>query len=722
MELRTSLYPLIFSCLTLSGCGSESSKSDTQEHLPNDYINDEASTNSEIPEEVDTQSSEPSNSDNLLNDPTSPHVGTNNDNTGTSGMDEAQSQDQTKPDSQDSSLTNDEPDYGTLPGGWELVWNDEFSGDIINAEKWSHEVNGNGGGNNELQYYTNRQENSRIEDGRLIIEAKEEVFTGSDGTRRYTSARLRTLNKGDFLYGRIEVKAKLPQGQGLWPAIWMLPTDWVYGGWAASGEIDIMEAVNSQAAGGNTIHGTLHYGDKWPGNVHSGAPYESAKNVSEVEHVYAVEWEPHEIRWYVDGEHYSTQTQWWSSAAAYPAPFNQKFHIILNVAVGGNWPGSPNASTVFPQKMEVDYVRVYQRDDMVNDGNSGSINAFSQIEAEQAHVIHGAFTAKTGGRGIINYFTTGDYLKFENVDFSDGAESVSLVLAQDHVDANIEIRIDALDGPVIADMALARTGGWGIFQQQSFDLNQKVTGTHDIYVVAKHDFGAGDVDYLKFSKTPSDEVNSGSDGILKAMSLNIYGHATMPAGAEAYADLINQNGIDVLAIQEGVQDWRIQGLPTDYSRSEQLQAALGDCWQRRYQIFVNSCQNNSFVNNDRFDMTDGPNAVRTGEWAVIRKGTTQFNVLNLHWDHEDQNVRLNNSNETIAMVQDLAAIPTIVMGDFNTGCTSSPVNNLRSSGNLMLKVNGGIDCILTNGFEGEGYTVAAAPSDHPGLISVLRVE
>ena len=206
------------------------------------------------------------------------------------------------------------------------------------------------------------------------------------------------------------------------------------------------------------------------------------------------------------------------------------------------------------------------------------------------------------------------------------------------------------------------------------------------------------------------------------MSLNIYGHATMPAGAEAYADLINQNGIDVLAIQEGVQDWRIQGLPTDYSRSEQLQAALGDCWQRRYQIFVNSCQNNSFVNNDRFDMTDGPNAVRTGEWAVIRKGTTQFNVLNLHWDHEDQNVRLNNSNETIAMVQDLAAIPTIVMGDFNTGCTSSPVNNLRSSGNLMLKVNGGIDCILTNGFEGEGYTVAAAPSDHPGLISVLRVE
>lgn len=246
-------------------------------------------------------------------------------------------------------------------GDWRLVWQDEFDGGQIDASKWSFEVNGNGGGNNELQYYTDRRENAHLENGKLVITARKETFTGTDGTRQYTSARLRTINKGDWLYGKFEIRAKLPRGQGMWPAIWMLPTDWVYGGWAASGEIDIMEAVNLGAGGGNRIYGTLHYGGPWPQNVHSGNNVTPSADVSQTFHTYTVEWEEGEIRWYIDGEHYATQTEWWSSAAAYPAPFDRRFHMILNVAVGGNWPGSPNGSTQFPQTMEVDYVRVYER-------------------------------------------------------------------------------------------------------------------------------------------------------------------------------------------------------------------------------------------------------------------------------------------------------------------------------------------------------------------------
>ena len=148
----------------------------------------------------------------------------------------------------------------TVGEGWQLVWNDEFDGDAIDSSKWDWETNCWGGGNNELQCYTDRPENSFIRDGKLVIHAQPEEFTGpaeplewgsnaGDRTLPYTSARLRTLGQGDWKYGRIEVRAKLPQGQGIWPAIWMLPTDWVYGGWAASGEMDIMEAVNLNEIG-----------------------------------------------------------------------------------------------------------------------------------------------------------------------------------------------------------------------------------------------------------------------------------------------------------------------------------------------------------------------------------------------------------------------------------------------------------------------------------------
>jgi beta-glucanase (GH16 family) len=251
--------------------------------------------------------------------------------------------------------------------GWELVWSDEFDGPDIDMTKWSHEVNGWGGGNDELQYYTARTNNSFIENGNLVIQALEESYSGweyppggGNGdwiNADYTSARLRTLNKGDWTYGRFEARMKLPYGQGLWPAFWMLPTDWVYGGWAASGEIDIMEIIGSEP---DKLHGTIHYGDPWPNNTYSGGSYTlPSGDFSDDFHVFAIEWEEGEIRWYIDGFHYHTETSWYSSGGDYPAPFNQRFHLLLNVAVGGNWPGSPNGSTVFPQRMEVDYVRVY---------------------------------------------------------------------------------------------------------------------------------------------------------------------------------------------------------------------------------------------------------------------------------------------------------------------------------------------------------------------------
>ncbi|MEC7984420.1 MAG: family 16 glycosylhydrolase [Myxococcota bacterium] len=243
--------------------------------------------------------------------------------------------------------------------GWTLVWRDEFEDPAIDLTKWEFEVDGQGGGNNELQYYTDRVENAFVENGSLVIEAREESYTGEDGTRSYTSARLRTMNQGDWLYGRIEARMRLPEGQGIWPAFWMLPTDWVYGGWAASGEIDIMELVGHEA---DTVHGTLHYGGPWPANIYTGGEYVLSEPFSNDYHTFAVEWKEGEIRWYVDDVHYQTQTNWYSTAGDYPAPFNQRFHIILNVAVGGQWPGSPDATTVFPQRMFVDYVRVYERE------------------------------------------------------------------------------------------------------------------------------------------------------------------------------------------------------------------------------------------------------------------------------------------------------------------------------------------------------------------------
>ena len=303
----------------------------------------------------------------------------------------------TPPEPDEQSVAQHQPD-AIDSSDWQLVWQDEFDGSSIDQSKWSFEQNCWGGGNDEQQCYTDRPENAYVDNGVLNIVARKETFTGpalneddpsfsphQRKTLPYTSARLRSKGKGDWLYGRFEIRAKLPTGQGSWPAIWMLPTDWQYGPWPLSGEIDIMEAVNLGTVSDEPsaladeperrIHGTLHYGELWPDNVHSGQSYKLPDGQSPADdfHTYAIEWQPGEIRWYVDDVLYATQksSEWHTGAVtlktALPrhAPFDQPFHLLLNLAVGGNWAASVNETGIdasaYPQSLQIDYVRVYQR-------------------------------------------------------------------------------------------------------------------------------------------------------------------------------------------------------------------------------------------------------------------------------------------------------------------------------------------------------------------------
>ena len=265
---------------------------------------------------------------------------------------------------------------------WKPVWADEFDGPDIDRKKWDFDRGTGytapgsnqwvaGWGNNELEFYTKRPENAFIENGMLHVRAIKESYKG----REYTSARLKTRDLFSKKNGRFEFRAKLPTGQGVWPAIWMMPQDDKYGGWAASGEIDVVEARGQEPT---KVLGTLHYGSGWPANVHTGKDYVLPDKGTIADfHVYALEWEPGAIRWYVDDKLYETQDFWWSCSDRdgprgvdpvneselnpWPAPFDQPFYIILNVAVGGDFLGKPDKSTTFPADMVVDYVRVYDK-------------------------------------------------------------------------------------------------------------------------------------------------------------------------------------------------------------------------------------------------------------------------------------------------------------------------------------------------------------------------
>jgi beta-glucanase (GH16 family) len=235
------------------------------------------------------------------------------------------------------------------PNPWKLVWREDFNDNRLDKGNWTADVNDWGGGNQELQYYTGRRQNVYVENGLLNIVGRKERYL----TREYTSARLTSV--WSWTYGRFEVRAKLPAGRGIWSAIWLRAAGEPYGPWAASGEIDIMELLGHEP---NVIYGTLHYGLPWPGNEQKQA---SAVLQPEEFHVFALEWDVNEIRWYVDDVNYLTVNTWYTSGGDYPAPFDQPFNIVLNLAIGGTWPGNPDASTTFPQKLLIDYVKVYQK-------------------------------------------------------------------------------------------------------------------------------------------------------------------------------------------------------------------------------------------------------------------------------------------------------------------------------------------------------------------------
>jgi beta-glucanase (GH16 family) len=288
--------------------------------------------------------------------------------------------------------TAGEPDASGAANSWALVWSDEFDGTAIDRSKWDFDVDCWGGGNNERQCYTDSERNASVKDGALAITARKGRSTGpafppylavqqSDpearATKPFSSARLVTRGKAAWKYGKIEVRAKLPQGQGTWPAIWMLPEDNVYGGWARSGEIDILEAVNlgvtcaadkgCEEGGENTILGTLHFGDGWPDNKFASTEVPHPAVLDDEYHTYGVEWGEGIFVWTVDGKPFAVKRagDWSTTASADPnAPFNQRFHLILNLAIGGGLPEGRALGGVdesgYPKQMTVDWVRVWQ--------------------------------------------------------------------------------------------------------------------------------------------------------------------------------------------------------------------------------------------------------------------------------------------------------------------------------------------------------------------------
>ena len=278
--------------------------------------------------------------------------------------------------------------------GYNLLWSDEFDEDELDVNKWNREPREPGWTNEELQEYTTITDNIFVRDGKLVLKAiKTKDENGSD---YYTSGKVTGQNKTDFMYGKVVVSAKTPEGQGLWPAIWMMPTDEdYYGQWPKCGEIDIMEVLGNQT---HIAYGTVHYGE--PHAEQQGIYTLDNGSFSEDFHEYSVEWEPGEMRFYIDGNHYHTVNDWFTRVEGeeekpYPAPFDQTFFVQMNLAVGGTWPGDPDETTDFDNaEFMIDYVRVYQKPSydtnvekpetnfrqLTEDGNLIHNGDFSQVE------------------------------------------------------------------------------------------------------------------------------------------------------------------------------------------------------------------------------------------------------------------------------------------------------------------------------------------------------
>lgn len=276
--------------------------------------------------------------------------------------------------------------------GYNLLWHDEFEGDILNEDIWTREVREVGWTNNELQAYVDSEDNVFVKDGNLVLKALE----AGDGT--YTSGKVNSQNKADFTYGKVVARAKVPQGQGLWPAIWMMPQDEQhYGQWPKCGEIDIMEILGNDVT---KTYSTIHYGEphaEQQGTYVIGNPLKDGTFASDY-HDYSVEWEPGEMRFYVDDIQTLVVNDWFTAVEGeddkpYPAPFDQPFFVQMNLAVGGNWPGDPDENTDFEKaEFAIDYVRVYQKDEY--DTNvTKPVKEYRQPNEDGNYINNGDFAA-----------------------------------------------------------------------------------------------------------------------------------------------------------------------------------------------------------------------------------------------------------------------------------------------------------------------------------------
>lgn len=285
---------------------------------------------------------------------------------------------------------------------WKLVWSDEFDGTTLNRSNWTPEIGtGSGGwGNNELQYYTDRSQNLQVTGGNLVITARKESYGGMN----YTSARIKTQNLKSFTYGKIEARIKLPSGQGLWPAFWMLGSNISTVGWPYSGETDIMERVNNNPY----VNGTVH----WDAGGHAEYGRVSGNLDFSQYHVYSVEWDSKYIRWFVDGQQFNEF--YIENGTGNTEEFQRPFFLLLNLAVGGNWPGAPNDSTPFPAQMLVDYVRVYQDNGQSSAISNGVYTLASKASGKVMDVVDVSMASGAKIQQWTNYTATNQQFRIES--------------------------------------------------------------------------------------------------------------------------------------------------------------------------------------------------------------------------------------------------------------------------------------------------------------------
>ncbi|WP_223702178.1 carbohydrate binding domain-containing protein [Sutcliffiella deserti] len=376
-----------------------------------------------------------------------------------------------------TSANSEEGVSDTSDGDWNVVWEDNFEGNELDLNKWSYDIgngftdnNGtyiSGWGNEELQSY--QEDNIRVENGQLILEGREETVFDEHGTYNYTSGKIHTKGKFSQRYGKFEAKIALPEGQGYWPAFWMMPEDDVYGGWAASGEIDIMENSGGTP---NKVGGAIHYGSQWPNNTYTAKDYHfpEGQDVTDF-NVYSVEWEPGEIRWYVNGELFQTLNNWSATSAgnpapfAYPAPFDQEFYLILNLAIGGWYGGGPDETTELPGEMLVDYVKVYELTGRNYREPVEPVFEAEELPADAKMAIDGNYVYDPNfEQGFTTISSSSDLENNWNADYW------NLVYMPDF-NGLASATVDTLDGNQFAKVEIAQGGN----QSYSVQLIQNVT-------------------------------------------------------------------------------------------------------------------------------------------------------------------------------------------------------------------------------------------------------